>query len=119
LRYLAAPAVALSEITEPGILLADDENHADPLHLTVSGAKSDTAASGLFSTLQHLPQWYKRIEWWDRAEGNLPNPDVGYPPTKRAAAFVCTESRCSLPIYTADDVLVFLKTSNANKRKSS
>ena len=119
LRYLAAPSVALSEITEPGILLADDETHADPLHLTVSGAKSDASAATLFSTLQHLPQWYKRIEWWDRAEGDLPNPDVGYPPTKRAAAFVCTESRCSLPIYTSEDVTAFLKSSNANKRKSS
>ncbi|HEX4481014.1 MAG TPA: DUF255 domain-containing protein [Rudaea sp.] len=119
LRYLAAPAVALSEITEPGILLADDEDHADPLHLTVSGSKSDATAAVLFSTLQHLPQWYKRIEWWDRAEGNLPNPDVGYPPTKRAAAFVCTESRCSLPIYSSDDVIAFLKSSNANKRKPS
>ena len=112
-------AVALSEITEPGILLADDEDHADPLHLTVSGAKSDASAAALFSTLQHLPQWYKRIEWWDRAEGDLPNPDVGYPPTKRAAAFVCTESRCSLPIYTSDEVTAFLKSSNANKRKPS
>jgi uncharacterized protein YyaL (SSP411 family) len=119
LRYLAAPTIALSEITEPGILLADDENHADPLHLTVSGAKSDSSAADLFSTLQHLPQWYKRIEWWDRAEGDLPNPDVGYPPTKRAAAFVCTQSRCSLPIYTSDDVTAFLKSSNANKRKPS
>ena len=119
LRYLAAPAVALSEITEPGILLADDEIHRDPLHLTVSGARSDASAAALFSTLQHLPQWYKRIDWWDRAEGDLPNPDVGYPPTKRAAAFVCTENRCSLPIYSSDDVREFLKTSSANKRKAS
>jgi uncharacterized protein len=119
LRYLAAPAVALSEITEPGILLADDENHADPLHLTVDGSKTDASAAELFSTLRHLPQWYKRIEWWDRAEGNLPNPDVGYPPTKRAAAFVCTENRCSLPIYTSGDVKAFLDSSKANKRKPS
>ncbi len=117
LRYLAAPAVALSEITEPGILLADDENHADPLHLTVSGSKADSSAAALFSTLQHLPQWYKRIEWWDRAEGDLPNADVGYPPTKRAAAFVCTDTRCSLPIYSSDEVTAFLKSqTNANLR---
>ncbi len=116
LRYLTSPKVALSEITEPGILLADDEFHADPLHLTVSGAKSDPVARDLFSTLQHLPQWYKRIEWWDRAEGPLPNPDVGYPPTKRAAAFVCTENRCSLPIYSSADVLEFIKTSRLAKK---
>jgi hypothetical protein len=116
LRYLASPKVALSEITEPGILLADDEFHSDPLHLTVNGAKNDAAARDLFSTLQHLPQWYKRIEWWDRAEGPLPNPDVGYPPTKRAAAFVCTENRCSLPIYSSADVLEFLKTSRVAEK---
>ena len=87
--------------------------------MTVSGAKSDASALALFSTLLYLPQWYKRIEWWDRAEGDLRNADVGYPPTKRAAAFVCTDSRCSLPIYTPDDVTAFLKSSGANKRKPS
>jgi hypothetical protein len=111
LRYLAEPRIALSEITEPGILLADDELHADPLHLTAMGAKSDSAASLLFSTLQHLPPWYKRVEWWDRTEGDLPNADVSYPAPKRAAAFVCTENRCSLPIFAADEIADFVKNS--------
>jgi len=113
LRYLAAPKIALAELTEPGILLADAELHTDPLHLTVSGAKGDPEAAALFSTLQHLPQWYKRIDWWDRREGDLPNPDVSYPPTKRAAAFVCTENRCSLPMYKAEQIAEFLKSSRA------
>ena len=82
MRYLADPHIALSEITEPGILLADDELHSDPLHLTVKGAKADPAATALFATLQHLPQWYKRVEWWDKAQGPLPNPDVDYPSPK-------------------------------------
>ena len=111
LRYLADPRVALAEITEPGILLADDEFHADPLHLTVMGAKADPAAKVLFSTLQHLPPWYKRVEWWDRAEGGLPNPDVSYPSPTRAAAFVCTESRCSLPIFDAGEIAQFVQSS--------
>ncbi len=111
LKYLADPRVALSEITEPGILLADDELHADPLHLTITGAKTDPAAKVLFSTVQHLPPWYKRVEWWDRTEGELPNPDVGYPPTKRAAAFVCTSNRCSLPIFSAAEIVPFLHES--------
>ena len=111
LRYLAVPKVALAELTEPGILLADAELHGDPLHLTVSGAKGDPEAAALFSTLQHLPQWYKRIDWWDRSEGELPNPDVSYPRTKRAAAFVCTENRCSLPMYKAEQIADFLKSS--------
>ncbi len=111
MRYLADPHIALSEITEPGILLADDELHADPLHLTAMGAKADPAAKVLFSTLQHLPPWYKRVEWWDKAEGELPNADVSYPSPKRAAAFVCTENRCSLPIFAADEIAEFVKSS--------
>ena len=113
LKYLADPRVALSEITEPGILLADDELHADPLHLTVTGAKADPAAKVLFSTVQHIAPWYKRVEWWDRSEGELPNPDVGYPPTKRAAAFVCTANRCSLPIHAPAEIVPFLRESAA------
>ena len=113
MRYLADPHIALAEITEPGILLADDELHADPLHLTAMGAKGDPAAKVLFSTLQHLPPWYKRVEWWDKAEGELPNADVSYPSPKRAAAFVCTENRCSLPIFAADEIAEFVKSSRA------
>jgi len=113
MRYLADPKVALDEMTEPGVLLADDELHADPLHLTVMGPKGDAAAAQLFATVQHLPLWYKRVEWWDKAEGNLPNPDVSYPSPKRPAAFVCTENRCSLPIYDADKIAEFVKSSKA------
>jgi uncharacterized protein YyaL (SSP411 family) len=115
MRYLADPKVALAEVTEPGILLADDELHSDPLHLTVKAAKADPAAVPLFAAVQHLPQWYKRVEWWDKAEGDLPNADVSYPSPKRAAAFVCTENRCSLPIYSADEIGAFLKTTKAQK----
>jgi hypothetical protein len=114
LRYLAAPKVAFAEITQPGILLADDELHRDPLHLTVTGAKDDVEAGRLFATLQHLPPWYKRIEWWDRREGPLPYPDVDYPPTRRAAAFVCTENRCSLPLYTPEAIREFLKSASSS-----
>ncbi len=106
--FLAQPSVALATITEPGILLADDELGRDPLHLTVVGVKQDEAARTLFSALQRLPSWYKRIEWWDRSEGALPNPDVTYPAPKRAAAFVCTQNRCSLPLYRPEDITAFL-----------
>jgi uncharacterized protein YyaL (SSP411 family) len=113
LRWLADPHVALAEITEPGILLADGELHADPLHLTVLAPKGDKDGKVLFSTMQHLPPWYKRIDWWDKAEGALPNPDVSYPASKRAAAFVCTESRCSLPMFNPEQIAEFLKSSVA------
>jgi len=116
LRWLADPHVALAEITQPGILLTDDELHADPLHLTVLAAKGDANGKVLFSTLQHLPRWYKRIDWWDKEEGALPNPDVSYPPSRRAAAFVCTQSRCSLPMFNAAAVAEFLKSSATSAR---
>jgi len=113
MRYLADPKIALDEMTEPGVLLADDELHADPLHLTVMGPKGDPTAAQLFATVQHLAPWYKRVEWWDKTEGSLPNPDVSYPAPKRPAAFVCTENRCSLPIYDADKIAEFVKSSKA------
>ena len=37
---------------------------------------------------------------WDKAEGPLPRADVSYPELAVAAAFVCTEGRCSAPSRT-------------------
>ncbi|MEO7012862.1 MAG: hypothetical protein ABI127_01030, partial [Dokdonella sp.] len=91
-----------------GLLLIDNELARPPLHLTVVGAKDDPKSRELFVALQHLPEWYKRIDWWDRAAGPLPNPDVQYPPVKKPAAFVCTDRRCSLPLYDADALAKFL-----------
>ena len=108
MRYLATPAVALRRITEAGILLADRELNADPLHLTVVGGKADAQARALFAATLEEPGWYKRAEWWDLAEGPLPNPDVTYPQMDRAAVFVCTEDRCSLPMYTPQALKQFI-----------
>jgi uncharacterized protein len=111
LAYVAQSHVALDAITEPGVLLAADEAARDPLHLTIVGPKTDPAAKALFASLQRLPATYKRIEWSDMAEGALPNADVAYPATKHAAAFVCTENRCSLPIFHPEDVARFVAES--------
>jgi len=106
--WLAEPAVALSRITEAGILLADIERSSDPLHLTVVGARNDPAARALFDACLRVPGAYKRVEWWDRDEGPLPNPDIRYPPSARAAAYVCTDRRCSTPIRAPDQIAQFL-----------
>ncbi|MGA9422081.1 MAG: DUF255 domain-containing protein [Rhodanobacteraceae bacterium] len=108
MRWLDTRGAALHYATEPGILLADRELAGPPLHLTVIGGKQDPQARVLFGALQALPPWYKRIDWWDRAEGPLPNPDVAYPPLKRAAAFVCTDRRCSLPLHDVAALMAFL-----------
>lgn len=100
MRYLATPAVATASIEEAGILLADRELGQAPRHFTVVGAKNNTTAIDLYQVALRQPGDYKRVEWWDRAEGPLPNPDVQYPQTERSAAYVCTDRRCSLPSFS-------------------
>jgi uncharacterized protein YyaL (SSP411 family) len=101
LRMLVTEQVAGSLLTAPGILLAAFESANDPLHITVVGRKDDAAARALFDSATRYATVYRRIEWWDRREGNMPNPDVRYPQLPKAAAFICTDSTCSLPIFDA------------------
>ncbi|MGH8496199.1 MAG: thioredoxin domain-containing protein [Gammaproteobacteria bacterium] len=100
MRYLATPDVAFARINESGVLLAEMELALDPDHFTIIGPKNDALARELFVTAQREPGGYKRVEWWDTAEGALPNPDVQYPVLERPAAFICTHGRCSLPAFT-------------------
>lgn len=102
MRYLGQESVATARLTEAGILLIDKELANDPIHITVIGNKKDAAANGLFVAALNKSSWYKRVEWWDRTEGDLTNSDVSYPVLNRSAAFLCTNSRCSLPVYTAE-----------------
>ena len=87
-----------------GLLLAGDEIEIAPLHVTTVGGKGDPAAQALFAATRPIPALYVRREWWDRTEGALPNPDVQYPRLLKAAAFVCEEQGCSLPLYGADEL---------------
>lgn len=104
MRYIGAEGIALENITEVGVVLADEELNNPPLHITVVGKKGDTGALELFKEALQYPAVAKRSEWWDRAEGPMPNPDVQYPPLPKSAAFVCTNQRCSLPIFKPDAV---------------
>lgn len=81
----------------PGLLLAERELAGWPLHVTVVGAKDDPAAARLFAAALALPGVYRRVEWWDQAEGSLPNHAVSYPETDQATAFACGDGICSLP----------------------
>ncbi|MBQ0796323.1 DUF255 domain-containing protein [Zhongshania sp.] len=104
MAYLTNSAVIASRYTEAGILLADAELNRDPLHLVIVGPKSDTNAAALFSAALANYQSYRRIEWWDRSEGELINHDVEYPELAKSAAFVCNDQRCSTPIYTPKEI---------------
>ena len=104
MRYLVTDEIATYRRTEPGILLADKEMRSEPLHITVVGTKGDANALALYQRALAYPQNYRRIEWWDRKEGKLPNADVAYPTLAKAAAFICTDKICSSPIYEADEI---------------
>ncbi len=100
MRYLATPAIANQRIyLVAGILLADSELAAEPAHITVVGHKDDPQAQGLFLAAISYPAVYKRVDWWDRREGPLPNMDVEFPELPKAAAFACANKRCSLPVF--------------------
>jgi hypothetical protein len=104
MRYLAIEEVATYRSTEPGILLADTELRGAPAHVTVIGPKGDAGARALHRAALRVPGVYRRIEWWDRAEGALPNADVMYPELDRPAAFFCAQGRCSLPVFKPGDL---------------
>lgn len=110
MRHLARPEVALARFTEIGIVLVDEERRTAPLHLTVVGGKQDAEAQRLFAAAMREPAVDKRLDWWDPAEGPLPNPDIRYPTLKRAAAFVCTEGRCSTPLHEAGEIAEFVQS---------
>ncbi|MFM9879562.1 MAG: thioredoxin domain-containing protein [Burkholderiaceae bacterium] len=104
LRYIADPEIATRFGQIPGILLATEEAAGQPLHITVVGSKKDARSAALFKSALGQAAVFRRIEWWDTAEGKLPNPDVQYPPLQKPAAFVCTNQTCSSPLYTAADI---------------
>jgi uncharacterized protein YyaL (SSP411 family) len=105
LSFLTQADIARSrKILIAGILLCDQEMSMEPLHVTVVGAKADAQAKALFCAANALPETYKRIEWYDRTEGSLPNSSVEFPSMPKAAAFMCANGQCSMPAYTADDL---------------
>ena len=93
------------------VLLADRELEAAPTHITIVGAKSDPAARALHTAALAFPAPYLQVEWWDRAEGPLPNPAVRYPMLPAAAAFACSENACSTPVYEAGRLIQAVKNS--------
>ena len=105
MRYLAAPELSDPIIFQPGILLADYEINHEPVHITIVGAKQDPQAQALYTAARAFPGSYLRLDWWDRSEGPLLNANVVYPDLPRAAAFVCSDNACSLPLYSGEEII--------------
>jgi uncharacterized protein YyaL (SSP411 family) len=113
MRYLAAPQLADGQRLRTGILLADEELAREPTHVTIVGHKDDASAQALHGAALRYPAVYRRIDWWDKRDGAMPNPDVQYPELKRAAAFICTGNSCSLPVFDSIQLAATLDLSSA------
>ena len=117
-RYLSSATILDQERPMPGLLLADKELSADPAHITIVGRKGDAQAKQLHEAARAYRAGYKRLDWWDTSEGPLPNPDVTYPELSEAAAFICTNRICSLPLFTPGDLTATLQKLTAPKGRS-
>lgn len=107
MQHLAA--YAPFELFLPHALLPDAELASEPAHATVVAPKSAPQAKALFATARAYPAGYYRLEWWDRSEGPLENPDVTYPDLEAPAAFACANGFCSLPVFTTDGVAAAIR----------
>ncbi len=101
--YLIQPDNA-KQLPVATVLLADKEISQQPLHLTIVGSKNDVQAQQLYAASLAYPSLYKRIEWYDKDEGPLPNNDIKYPDISKAAVFICTQQRCSLPLLNPAEI---------------
>ena len=99
MRALASDQVTQSRRFLAGVLVADRELAADPVHMTIVGRRGDAKAIALQAAARAYPAGYKRVDFWDTSEGPLPNPDVQYPEMEEAAAFACSNRICSRPVF--------------------
>lgn len=113
MRYLASPQIADGQRLRTGILVADEELAREPTHVTIIGHKDDMRAQVLHQAALRYPAAYRRIDWWDKREGAMPNPDVRYPELARAAAFICTGDTCSQPVFSAIELAHALDASSS------
>ena len=97
MRYLATPVIA-SAGPPASVLLAEAEFASNPVEILVTGSKGDKTAQLLFRAAVAASPIYKRVEWWDPAEGNLPRDGLTYPASPRVGAILCGNSGCSQPI---------------------
>jgi len=101
MKYLASDDIVAQMRMPAAILLTEQEFVREPTHITIAGRKNDPEAAALHRAARAYPAINKRLDWWDKREGALPNPDVTYPDLEQAAAFACSNSLCSLPAFSA------------------
>jgi len=108
MRYLTSASADMPRPL-PGVLLADEELAVEPTHMTIVGQKDDSRAQALHAFARAFPARYKRLEWLDLREGNLPNADVEYPDLGQPAAFACSNRICSYPSFSAEELQAYVQ----------
>jgi hypothetical protein len=114
MHFLTSPSILESRPFLPGLILADRELTNEPIHIAVVGPKADSVAKSLHTVALAYPESYLRVDWWDRTEGPLPNPDVTYPKLAKPAAFACSGNACSLPVFEPGKVAAAVDRLRAN-----
>lgn len=104
MRYLASDQVMAMPRFLVGVLLADDQLSVEPMHVTIVGHRDDAKALALHQAGRAVPEFYRRIDWWDMRDGPMINPDVQYPELDEAAAFACSAQLCSRPAFSAQEL---------------
>ncbi len=117
LKLLAAPSTTKNQPWLSGVILADYEISLDPVHITIVGAKNNASSKSLFKAAIKYPASYRRIEWWDIREGDMPNSDIRYPQLSKPAAFACANNACSLPVLKEADIAKSVDRLMGVKRK--
>lgn len=102
LKYVLAPEVwRLRFSGVGGVLSAEAEFNAAPLHVVIVGSKKDDNARALHRAALRLPSNYVQLEWYDATEAKPIQTEIPFPESDKAAAYVCTDRACSAPIEDA------------------
>jgi hypothetical protein len=98
LRWLLAPPIA-RRFPAAGVLLVLHEIETEPLHVTVVARRGDPAGRALHERALRIPTRHKLVEWWSPEEDPPLPGGLSFPELHRAAAFLCTASGCSPPVF--------------------
>jgi uncharacterized protein YyaL (SSP411 family) len=100
LRFVVTPEIA-REFPPAGVLLVATEAASDPLHVVVVAPRDDAAADDLFALALAAPTRHKLVQRWSPKEDPPLAGGATYPELDRAAAYVCTATSCSPPVFDA------------------
>jgi len=106
LRFLLSPGMVEELRVPSGVLLAEREWSATPLHFTVVGPRRDERTRALYAAARRTAPVSKRTELRDPGEGGGGNGGGGitFPKIDRPALYVCGLSSCSRPVFEPEKV---------------